>query len=85
MKLLLVTKEDWKNANWGIRILNAILELIALLWLIGHLNQLLDWLGIRNYSSSNGTQSSTTWPQGSQRTTGLNPLCSVESSVDSIL
>lgn len=34
MKLILATKEDWKNANWGIRILNTTFNFISLIVLI---------------------------------------------------
>ena len=84
MKLFLATNYDWKNADWGIRILSVIFLLINLLCILILILNLMDGLESRNYSSSTGTQSSTTWPQGSQRTTGLNPPCSVESSVVSI-
>jgi len=44
MKLLLVTKEDWKNANWVIRILNATFNLISLLFIFITILELIDWL-----------------------------------------
>ena len=44
MKLLLVTKEDWNNANWGIRILNATFNLISLLFILITILDLMDSL-----------------------------------------
>tara|TARA_B100002052_G_scaffold82537_1_gene75761 strand:- start:789 stop:929 length:141 start_codon:yes stop_codon:yes gene_type:complete len=46
MKLFLATNEDWKNADWGIRILNVIFHLINLLCILILILNLMDWLGI---------------------------------------
>ena len=45
MKLILITKEDWKDANLGVKLFNVVFNLVTLLVITVTILDLLDWIG----------------------------------------
>ena len=46
MKLLLVSKEDWRNASLGVRLFNVIFDAANLLVIVVIILEFLDWIGL---------------------------------------
>jgi len=46
MKLILITKEDWKDANIGVRAINVFLNVVTLLGIGIAILEFLDWFGV---------------------------------------
>ena len=46
MKLNLITKEDWKNANLGVKIFNVIVNVIMFVGGVFSILMILDWIGL---------------------------------------
>jgi len=46
MKLILITKEDWKDANLSIKLFNVIFNLVTLLVIAVTILEFFDWIGV---------------------------------------
>ena len=46
MKLILITKEDWKDANLGVKLFNVVFNVDTLLVITVTILEFLDWIGV---------------------------------------
>ena len=46
MKLLLVSKEDWRNVSLGVSLFNVIFDAANLLVIVVIILEFLDWIGL---------------------------------------